>query len=339
MKQFFIDVTVLLSVVLMSSCSKEANTISTLTTSSVSTARVATKGVGDKSPHTLVYIETNDVNPLNAGDWYLDDGTTFFDYVCLFASNIHKTTVGNDTQPTLYLNDKLTPILEGGLSTYVQPLQNQGIGVLLGVLPDWQYIGFSNMTTTQADEFATILHYAINKYGLQGVVFDDEYSGTNSIVNGSYSRIISKLRELEPNTKIIVFDWGGTSYISSSAAGDIDYANHGYFSGYFLPYYYSSISGMNAARWSPISLEIGGSYNYSSSNLQSWASSAVNGGYGETMFFNLRPISDNNPSSILQNIASGAAWGTVSYTNADRAQDITPVTGGYTITYAMAIAN
>lgn len=57
------------------------------------------------------------------------------------------------------------------------------------------------------------------------------------------------------------------------------------------------------------------------------------------MFFNLRPISDNNPSSILQNIASGAAWGTVSYTNADRAQDITPVTGGYTITYAMAIAN
>lgn len=324
----------------MISCNKEESIVRETSALSEETNSVITKAVGDKTPHTLVYVETNDVNPLNAGDWYLDDGTTYFDYVCLFSSNIHKTTVSGATQPTLYLNDKLTPILEGGLATYVEPLQDLGIGVLLGVLGDWQGIGLSNMTTTQADQFATILAYAINKYNLDGVVFDDEYSGTNSIVSGSYSRIITKLRELMPNIIIIVFDWGRTSYISSTAAAEIDYANHGYFGGYFRSYSTSNITGMTAARWSPISLELGGStYSYSSSNLQTWGYNAVHNNYGEVMFFNLRPISDYNPTTILQNIANGTGWGTVSCTNGDRTRDAGSVTNGYTITYAMATAD
>lgn len=331
--------TAIAAVVMANSCNKVEAPVSDSQISEATHAPIITKAVGDKTPHTLVYIETNDVNPLNAGDWYLDDGTTYFDYACLFASNIHKTTVDNETQPTLYLNDKLTPILEGGLSTYIEPLQDQGIGVLLGVLPDWQNIGFSNMTTTQADEFATILAYAINRYNLQGVVFDDEYSGTNAVVSGSYSRIITKLRQLCGPIIIIIFDWGGTGYISSTAAAEIDFANHGYFNGYYLPYYYSNISGMTADRWSPISVKLGGDISYSTSSLQTWGANAVNGGYGETMFYNLRPISDYNPISYLQAIATGAGWGTVSYTDADQAQDITPVSGGYTITYAMATAN
>lgn len=322
----------------MISCNKEESIVRETSALSEETNSVITKAVGDKTPHTLVYVETNDVNPLNAGDWYLDDGTTYFDYVCLFSSNIHKTTVSGATQPTLYLNDKLTPVLEGGLETYVAPLQDLGIGVLLGVLGDWQGIGLSNMTTTQADQFATILAYAINKYNLDGVVFDDEYSGTSSIVSGSYSRIITKLRELMPNIIIIVFDWGGTSYISSTAAAEIDYANHGYFGGYFRSNSTSNITGMTAGRWSPISLKLGGDVTYNTSTLQTWGSNAAST-YGETMFFNLRPISDYNPINYLQAIATGAGWGTVSCTNGDRARDAGSVTNGYTITYAMATAN
>lgn len=107
----------------------------------------ATKALGDKTPMLAVYVETNDVNPLNAGDYYFgDDYTTFIDIVELFASNIHKDASGN---PTLYLNDKLTPVLEnGGVEKYVRPLQEKGIRVLLSVIGNWQHIGLANSPVT-----------------------------------------------------------------------------------------------------------------------------------------------------------------------------------------------
>lgn len=62
----------------------------------------------------------------------------------LFASNIHKRTVNGVVEPTLYLNDKMTNLLENdGYLTYVKPLQDMGIKVLLTVLGDWQGIGFN----------------------------------------------------------------------------------------------------------------------------------------------------------------------------------------------------
>jgi hypothetical protein len=103
--------------------------------------RPVTKGYGDVI--MACYVETNDVNPLNAGDYVLEDGETpFFDIVELFAANIHKDDAGN---PTLYLNDKLTPVLEdGGVEKYVRPLQEKGIKVLLSVIGNWQHIGLAN---------------------------------------------------------------------------------------------------------------------------------------------------------------------------------------------------
>ena len=74
-----------------------------------------TKAIGDKTPVMAVYVETNDVNPLNAGDYYFtDNGKKFIDIVELFAANIHKETVNGQVRPTLYLNDKLTNVLENG---------------------------------------------------------------------------------------------------------------------------------------------------------------------------------------------------------------------------------
>ena len=52
-----------------------------------------TRAYGDKTPTVTIYVETNDVNPLNAGDYKLPDGTPYADIVELFASNIHKRTV------------------------------------------------------------------------------------------------------------------------------------------------------------------------------------------------------------------------------------------------------
>lgn len=121
-----------------------------------------TRAFGDKTPIVNIYVETNDVNPLNAGDYKLPNGKPYADIVEFFASNIHKETVNGVVRPTLYLNDKMTNLLEnGGYLTYVKPLQDMGIKVLLTVLGDWQNIGVTSMNDTQADQFATILAYAV----------------------------------------------------------------------------------------------------------------------------------------------------------------------------------
>lgn len=297
-----------------------------------------TKGIGDKEPMVAVYIETNDTNPLNAGDYFLEDGSTYYDFVQLFSANIHKTIVNNEVEPTLYFNPEMVNIFEnGGVETYIEPLQNMGMGVLMCVMGDWCDLGLSNMNDTQTTQFATILAYAITKYGLDGICFGDEYTGNNTIINGSYSNIILKLRALLPSKYIIVFDWGGTSYISSTAAAEIDYVYHGYY-GYYLSPYYSSVTGVTAERWSPISLLLGNSYSTSALNtIQTWSSNAFNDGYGAIMHFNLRQSSDVDPLPVMQAHADGLDWGTVYCTNGDRPRTSGYVPGGYTITYTDAL--
>lgn len=300
-----------------------------------------TKAIGDKTPIMACYVETNDVNPLNAGDYYFDNANfdTFFDIVELFAANIHKETVNGQVRPTLYLNDKLAPVLEnGGVNKYVRPLQSMEIKVLLTILGDWQEIGLSNMTDTQADQFAAILAYTVEKYGLDGIGFDDEYPGTDDVNYTSYSRIITKLHELMPADKLItVFDWGGTETISSTAASYIDYAYHGYF-GNYLGVSSSDIAGMNTPRWSPVSINMG-NYNIASI-VRSQASRAKSDGYGAMMCFNLRPSSDRDQISIIQAFSDGAYNGVeVLCDDGDRPRDAGSDPDGYTITYDMATAN
>ena len=82
---------------------------------------VKTRAYGDKTPKVTIYVETNDVNPLNAGDYMLSDGTAYADIVEFFAANLNKETVNGVVRPTLYLNDKMTNLLEnGGYQTYVK---------------------------------------------------------------------------------------------------------------------------------------------------------------------------------------------------------------------------
>ncbi len=289
------------------------------------------------------YVETNDVNPLNAGDYYVDN-KPFFDIVELFASNIHKeTTEDGEVRPTLFLNDKLTPVLEnGGVNTYVRPLQAKGIKVLLTVLGDWQEIGVANMTDTQADQFAAILAYAVEKYGLDGIGFDDEYAdyplfGSGTVNNTSYSRIITKLHELMPSNKLItVFDWGNTDTISSEAAAYINYVYHGSF-GFYLGLEYCNIPDITNDEWSPISLNLG--TDYSTAQVRGWAESLLNDNYGGMMCFNLRMRSDNDPLPELQAFSDKAYFGAeVTCDNGNRSRDAGSVPAGYTITYDMATA-
>lgn len=255
MKHFFYLAAIAATTASLMACNKtEVNCLDEVTTNEVNSIPT-TKAIGAKSPILAVYVETNDVNPLNAVDYYFDDEdeSNLIDIVELFASNIHKETVGGVERPTLYLNDKLTNVLEnGGVNTYVKPLQDVNINVLLTVLGDWQHIGVANMTDTQAEQFATILAAVVKHYGLDGIGFDDEYADYYSTNSTSFSKIILTLHGLMSSDKLItVFDWGQTSTISSAAAACIDYAYHGYFGTYRTS---SNITGMDKTRWSPVHL-------------------------------------------------------------------------------------
>ena len=59
----------------------------------------------------VVYVEVNDVNPLNAGEYTLSNGEPFFTHVILFASNIHGDAVGNASN---YNNPNNEAILTAG---------------------------------------------------------------------------------------------------------------------------------------------------------------------------------------------------------------------------------
>lgn len=284
-----------------------------------------TRAYGD-TPVVAIYVETNDTNPLNAGDYMMSNGKPFAGIVELFASNVRKRVVNGVVEPTLYLNDKMTNLLENnGYLTYVKPLQDKGIKVLLTVLGDHQGIGVANMNSTQTTQFAQILAHAVAKYGLDGIGFDDEYSDYTSTNSTSYSEIITKLHALMPAGKIItVFNWGNTNTINAEAKACIDYSYHGYFGTTFRG------SGLlEKARWSPMSINLGGAT--STSTLNSRATTTKNQGYGAFMFFNLRRSSEVNPTQMFNATANGLYGLTVTNANGNRSQDWTFVPAGYEI--------
>lgn len=298
--------------------------------------QLGTKAYGDKSPKIIAYVETNDTNPLNAGDYFTEDGEPFVDIVELFAANLWRETVGGAVRPVLHLNDKLTNILENsGVDMYVKPLQEMGIKVLLTVICDWTGLGFANMNDTQAQQFAEIMAFAVEKYGLDGVGLNDEYANyQDSLVDGSFGNIIKKLHALLPPDKLITtFEWGyiDSSQINSEAGALLDYA----YTGYTYWNKTSSIAGMTNDRWAPSSYLLGNTYSNSTLNLINYVSQrASDEGYGAIMTFNIRQSSDVDPMPVFQAMSDGIGCGTLYCDDGDRARDVVIVPYGYNITYS-----
>ena len=126
-------------------------------------------------PKLTTYIETNDVNPLNAGEYYFtgtDPQEQVIDNVILFASNIR----GTASTVQLYHNNNQSHILTNA-GTLIAPLQQKGIRVSFRavrvITPEW---GFCNLTPTMIESFAQQIAACVKQYNLDGVDFDDEYA-------------------------------------------------------------------------------------------------------------------------------------------------------------------
>lgn len=131
---------------------------------------------------------------------------------------------------------------------------------------------------------------------------------------------------------IEVFRYGHYGQIYTTAGAQINYAYPNFYS-YNSS---SSISGVGTSQWCPFSINLSSPY-YSTS----WFTNLLNGGYPGVFFFNLQKLNSyqgTTPLDVFQDVSDavydGATVGTNSYANADRTAG--SVSGGFTITYAMA---
>ena len=85
------------------------------------------------SVKTICYIEVNNENILNAGEYTMENsGKPFFDIVNIFAANIR---INEEGKPYVHCNPQVTFVLEN-VDKLIRPLQQKGIKVNLTILGD-----------------------------------------------------------------------------------------------------------------------------------------------------------------------------------------------------------
>lgn len=258
-----------------------------------------TRNVGVKTPKLTLYIETNDINPLNAKE-YRFCGTTeeVIDHVILFASNIRGT--GSTVQ--LYHNPNQTHILNNR-ATLIVPLQNKGIKVLLGILGDHTGVGFANLTPIMVESFAQQIAACVNNNNLDGVDFDDEYAkyyqapaGLPSPSATIYGSLVQRVKQLLPNKLVTAFRYGYATGFNTATFNALDYMWPDFGCNPNPPY------GFPASKWAKLSMHFT-NYYPSQTQVQNCANSYT--GYGAVMGFNLR----NYDCSGRMNWFASSVWG------------------------------
>ncbi|QES88677.1 BT_3987 domain-containing protein [Rhizosphaericola mali] len=246
---------------------------------------------------TIMYMEVNDVNPLNAGSYKIYPqgadtskvaGAMLFDFVSIFAANVNYDATLN--KPIIYFNQQVNAIISNR-DKYIKPLQAQGQKVLLTLLPNHQGAGFTNFTSYSAiNDFATQIKDVIYKYNFDGVDFDDEYAdyGTNGLPyenDSSFVLLIKRVRELMPDKLITLYNIGAIAYNNSwkgiQAGAYLDYAWNPYYGVFSIP----NIAGLtDKLKLGPAAVQVAGT----GASTTSLSTRTVTGGYGMFVYYNLQ---------------------------------------------------
>ncbi|WP_193103159.1 endo-beta-N-acetylglucosaminidase H [Brachybacterium sp. FME24] len=183
---------------------------------------------------SVAYIEVNDNSLLNVGHYVLDDGGPGFDIAVIFAANINY----DGEQAYLHLNENVQHVLDN-VDTYVRPLQQMGIKVVLSVLGNHQGAGFANFPDKRAaDQFAQQVTKVVRRYGLDGVDLDDEWveygaNGTGQPNAFSFVYFVQSLRQRLPNALITFYVIGPSAenqeYDGKRVGDMVDYAWNPYY--------------------------------------------------------------------------------------------------------------
>ncbi|HCN51060.1 MAG TPA: hypothetical protein DIT10_18540 [Chryseobacterium sp.] len=240
------------------------------------------------SPTGICYVEVNNNNLLNAGAYKLQTSNSYlFNVVNIFAANINYDT--SRGRAYLYSNNNVTKVLTNA-DTYIKPLQQKGMKVVLTILGNHQGAGICNFPTREAArDFAQQLANTVNTYGLDGIDFDDEYSeygknGTGQPNDSSFVMLVQELKALLPD-KIISFYYYGdaASRLSWNGSRVGDYVNYSW-NAMYGTFSAPNVPPLTKAQISPAAVWMG---NTSNSTTTSLATQTKNGGYGVFMWYDL----------------------------------------------------
>ncbi|MEV6284289.1 endo-beta-N-acetylglucosaminidase H [Kribbella sp. NPDC051770] len=234
-------------------------------------------------PISVAYVEVNNNSMLNVGKYTLaNGGAQVFDIAVIFAANINY----DGSKAYLHFNENVQRVLDN-VETEVRPLQRKGIKVLLSILGNHQGAGFANFQSqASAAAFAQLLADAVNRYGLDGIDFDDEYAdygvnGTPQPNASSFFYLVTALRQKLPNKIITLYDIGPAaarlSYNGQSVAEKFNYAWNPYYGTWSVPRGPAAKS-----KLSPAAVQIN-----VSSNAASLATRTKNEGYGVFLTYDL----------------------------------------------------
>lgn len=241
------------------------------------------------NPMGICYVEVNNNNLLNAGAYKLQTSNNYlFNVVNIFAANINYDT--SRGRAYLYSNNNVTKMLTNA-DTYIKPLQQKGMKVVLTILGNHQGAGICNFPTREAaKDFALQLANTVNTYGLDGIDFDDEYSeygqnGTGQPNDSSFVMLVQELKALLPN-KIISFYYYGpaASRLSWNGSRVGDYVNYSW-NAMYGTFSAPSVPPLTKAQISPAAVWLG---NTSNSTTTSLASQTKSGGYGLYLWYDLK---------------------------------------------------
>jgi len=249
------------------------------------------------NPLGICYVEVNNNNMLNVGSYTLQNtNRQLFDVAIIFAANINydvsknRAYISNNNNVTKVLND---------VNTYIKPLQQKGIKVLLDLLGNHQGAGISNFPNREAArDFALQVAHTVYTYGLDGVDLDDEYAGygnngTGQPNNSSFVMLLQELKLAMPD-KLITFYYIGPattrqSYNGDAAGNYINYSWNAYYGTYNAPV----VPPLNNTKLSAAATWIG---NTTTPILTNLANSSQNDGYGVFMWYDLN--GSNNASYL-----------------------------------------
>lgn len=267
-----------------------------------------------KERKTILYFEVNDVNPLNALEYRLEDGSMFFDAVVLFAANINLDY--NTGMPILHNNPNVQALLDE-TDVYLQPLRQAGIKVYLGILGNHDPAGVCQLSKLGAQTYAQTLAQAVKQYKLDGVSFDDEYSQspngseyltTPSAAAGArlcYETKKAMSENVEWETEVSIYQYGNLSGQLPSVDGhrpgefiDIAVADYGMAA--------RQLDGMSKSQCSVMSVEL----NLDRGDVSA-AYRAETGGYGWMMFFSFNPCKEGKLQGGINAFTTAAdgLWG------------------------------
>ncbi|MGO2720826.1 MAG: endo-beta-N-acetylglucosaminidase H [Brachybacterium tyrofermentans] len=237
---------------------------------------------------SVAYIEVNDNSLLNPGQYTLDDGSPAFDIAVIFAANINY----DGERAYLHLNENVQHLLDNA-DTYVRPLQEKGIKVVLSILGNHQGAGFANFPDAEAaDRFALEVTTLVRRYGLDGVDLDDEWSeygknGTGQPNAFSFVSFVDSLRKRLPNRLITFYVIGPSAErqeFEGRRVGDlVDYAWNPYY-GSFLDF---PVPGLPRSQYGAAAVDLGAS-DTSPELVRDLAQRTADGGYGAYVTYQLQ---------------------------------------------------